>query len=81
MTNTSWVYAAFLCIVCSTGVEAVDTATLERKMLLGYQGWFACPGDGSAVNRWVHWFRSQTPTAANATVDFLPDISEFEADE
>lgn len=61
--------------------EAVDTATLERKMLLGYQGWFACPGDGSAVNRWVHWFRSQTPTAANATVDFLPDISEFEADE
>ncbi|MBE0545865.1 MAG: hypothetical protein IH623_31435 [Verrucomicrobia bacterium] len=61
--------------------DAVDPATLDRKMLLGYQGWFACPGDGSPVNRWVHWFRSQTPTAANATFDFWPDISELEPDE
>lgn len=61
--------------------DAVDPATLNRKMLLGYQGWFACPGDGSPVNAWIHWFRSQTPTAANATVDFLPDVSELDADE
>ena len=61
--------------------DAVDTATLNRKMLLGYQGWFACPGDGSPVNAWIHWFRSQTPTAANATVDFLPDTSELDPDE
>ena len=61
--------------------DAVDTSTLNRKMLLGYQGWFACPGDGSPVNAWIHWFRSQTPTAANATVDFLPDTSELDADE
>ena len=61
--------------------DAVDTSTLTRKMLLGYQGWFACPGDGSPVNRWVHWFRSQTPTATNATFDFWPDISELDPDE
>ena len=61
--------------------DAVDPSTLNRKMLLGYQGWFACPGDGSPVNAWIHWFRSQTPTAANATVDFLPDVSELDADE
>ncbi|NOS70839.1 MAG: hypothetical protein HOP33_13025 [Verrucomicrobia bacterium] len=61
--------------------DAVDTSTLNRKMLLGYQGWFACPGDGSPVNAWIHWFRSQTPSAANATVDFLPDTSELDADE
>ncbi len=61
--------------------DAVDTSTLNRKMLVGYQGWFACPGDGSPVNGWVHWFRSQTPTATNATVDFWPDISELEPDE
>ena len=52
--------------------DAVDTSTLDRKMLMGYQGWFACPGDGAPVNRWVHWFRSQTPTATNATFDFWP---------
>jgi hypothetical protein len=50
-------------------------------MLLGYQGWFACPGDGAPVNRWVHWFRSQTPVATNVTVDFWPDIAELDADE
>ena len=61
--------------------DAVDPSTLERKMLLGYQGWFACPGDGSPVNAWIHWFRSQTPTASNATVDFLPDVTELAPDE
>ena len=61
--------------------DAVDTSTLNRKMLLGYQGWFACPGDGSPVNAWIHWFRNQTPTAANSTFDFWPDISELDPDE
>ena len=61
--------------------DAVDPSTLHRKMLMGYQGWFACPGDGAPVNGWVHWFRNQTPTAANVTVDFWPDISELDADE
>lgn len=59
----------------------VDASTLDRKLMMGYQGWFACPGDGSALNRWVHWFRSQTPVATNVTVDFWPDIAELEADE
>ena len=59
----------------------VDASTLDRKLLMGYQGWFACPQDGSAYNGWVHWFRSQTAVATNATVDFWPDISELGADE
>lgn len=59
----------------------VDPSTLDRKLMMGYQGWFACPGDGSALNRWVHWFRNNTPTATNATVDFWPDIAELDADE
>jgi hypothetical protein len=60
---------------------SVDPGTLDRKLMMGYQGWFACPGDGSALNKWVHWFRSQTATATNATVDFWPDIAELDADE
>jgi len=62
------------------GME-VDPTTLNHKLMMGYQGWFACPQDGSPPNRWVHWFRSQTPAAANATVDFWPDVSELDADE
>ncbi len=61
--------------------EPVDASTLSNKLLFGYQAWFACTNDGSPPNRWVHWFRSQTPVATNATVDFWPDISELEADE
>jgi hypothetical protein len=59
----------------------VDATTLDRKMLFGYQGWFLCPGDGSPVNGWTHWFRDGAPTAANLTVDLWPDTSELGADE
>ena len=59
---------------------AVDAATLQRKMLLGYQGWFACPGDGSPLNRWTHWARG-APRGDNLTVDMWPDVSELDADE
>jgi hypothetical protein len=59
----------------------VDASTLTGKQLFGYQGWFACPLDTAPPNRWIHWFRSQTPAATNATVDFWPDIAELEPDE
>ncbi|HLK93596.1 MAG TPA: glycoside hydrolase family 71/99-like protein [Polyangia bacterium] len=59
----------------------VDATTLEHKNLFGYQGWFLCPGDGSPVNGWTHWFRDETPTAADLTVDLWPDTTELGADE
>jgi hypothetical protein len=55
-----------------------DPSTLDRKVLLGYQGWFACPGDGGG--RWVHWSRG-VPAPGTLTVDMYPDLSEFGADE
>lgn len=55
----------------------VDASTLNQKLIMGYQGWFFCPGDGSAINRWVHWFGS----AGNPTVDLWPDMSELPAAE
>lgn len=61
--------------------QTVDASTMNHKLLMGYQGWFACPGDGSQVNGWGHWFRRNNPVAANLTVDFWPDISELGADE
>jgi hypothetical protein len=61
--------------------DDVDASTMDRKLLMGYQGWFGCPQDGSAANRWIHWFRSQVPVATNVTVDFWPDISELDDDE
>src|SRR6478609_65513 len=59
----------------------VDTSTMNRKLLMGYQGWFSTPGDGSAQNSWVHWFANNIPTADNANFDFWPDTSELDVDE
>jgi hypothetical protein len=59
----------------------VDAGTMEHKLLMGYQGWFACTGDGSPINGWSHWFRGNRSEAGNVTVDFWPDISELDKDE
>jgi hypothetical protein len=28
---------------------SVDRSTLTGKLIMGYQGWFNCPGDGTTV--------------------------------
>ena len=56
----------------------VDPSTLDGKVLVGYQGWFTCPGDGTG--RWTHWSRG-VPTPETLTVDLYPDLREYEADE
>jgi hypothetical protein len=56
----------------------VDASTLKGKVIFGYQGWFSCPGDGSKINHWVHWFKDKMPPVnENLHVDFWPDISEI----
>jgi hypothetical protein len=61
---------------------AVDATTLAGKLLFGYQGWFACPGDGSPLDAWEHWFRRGAPANADTLrVDMWPDVSELSAGE
>lgn len=63
-------------------VPPVDATTIDRKLLFGYQGWFACPEDGSPLDRWEHWFRpGAAASAATVRVDMWPDVSELAADE
>ena len=60
----------------------VDATTLDRKLMFGYQGWFACPGDGSPLGAWEHWFVGGQPArAATLRVDMWPDGSELSAEE
>jgi len=54
----------------------VDSRSLDGKVLLGYQGWFSCPGDGSPRPNWRSW-ASGTPQADTLTVDLYPDLMEF----
>ena len=56
----------------------VDPTTLDRKLMFGYQGWFGCPGDGSPLDAWEHWFRrGAAASAATLRVDMWPDVSEL----
>ncbi len=57
--------------------STVDASSLDRKLLFGYQGWFACPRDGTSIDGWVHWFRDNTADCKNLTVDLWPDVSEL----
>jgi hypothetical protein len=58
--------------------DRVDPSTLQNKVLVGYQGWFTCPSDGSG--RWTHWSRG-VPTPESLTVELYPDVSELDPDE
>jgi hypothetical protein len=57
-----------------------DPSTLEGKVLLGYQGWFRCPGGGAMGTNWSHWANG-APTAASLVIDIYPDLREFEPGE
>ena len=62
-------------------VKGVDASTLTGKTMCGYQGWFACEGDG-AERGWVHWTKGKgTLGPGNAKIHLWPDVSEFGADE
>jgi hypothetical protein len=56
----------------------VDRTTLDRKLMFGYQGWFGCPGDGSPLGAWEHWFRrGAAASVSTLRVDMWPDVSEL----
>jgi hypothetical protein len=72
---------ALVVLLCGASAHAagsVDPSTLDNKVLIGYQGWFTCPDDGSG--RWTHWSRG-VPTPETVTVELFPDVSELEPDE
>ena len=63
------------------GPRVIDPSTLTGKLVLGYQGWFMCPGDGAPPDRWVHWFRGAPYDATNVTFEMWPSTNELDADE
>ncbi|MBN8730189.1 MAG: hypothetical protein J0L64_06570 [Acidobacteria bacterium] len=63
--------------VAANCAQNPDPSTLEGKVVLGYQGWFRCPGGGAMGTNWSHWSNG-TPTPASIVVDMYPDLREFE---
>jgi len=63
-----------------TRIRGVDTSTLRGKVMCGYQGWFAAPGDGSSRS-WTHYSARGQFKPGLCSIDLWPDMSELGADE
>jgi len=63
----------------SAANAASPVGDVVGKITVGYQGWFACPGDGAPINTWWHWSQngSQPPSPGNTTIVAWPDLREF----
>ncbi|MCL5269449.1 MAG: glycoside hydrolase family 71/99-like protein [bacterium] len=58
----------------------VDRTTLTGKVMCGYQGWFAAPGDG-AGRGFYHYQRRGAFEPGRCTIDYWPDVRELDLDE
>jgi len=74
------IVAALLMAACAPNIysQKPPPAGLKGAVLVGYQGWFRCPGDGSPENGWSHWSKG-APTPDNMSVDLYPDTSELDS--
>ena len=59
------------------GALASPVGDVVGKLVVGYQGWFSCAGDGSPINNWVHWRNSAAPAPGNQSFELWPDCREF----
>ena len=51
------------------------------KITVGYQGWFACAGDGAPIRGWWHWSNDwgRPPSPSNKAISAWPDMREYAA--
>ncbi|MFD5074668.1 glycoside hydrolase family 71/99-like protein [Streptomyces sp. NPDC058371] len=61
------------------GPAASPPGDVVGKVSVGYQGWFACQGDGAPINGWWHWSQdmSRPPSLSNTTIKSWPDMREY----
>jgi hypothetical protein len=72
--------AAGLTVLRPTPAAAASPAgDVVGKITVGYQGWFACIGDGAPINAWWHWSQnwSQAPSPSNNVIKAWPDMREY----
>jgi hypothetical protein len=63
----------------SPALAASPPGDVVGKITVGYQGWFACIGDGAPIDGWWHWSQnwSQPPSPSNNNLKAWPDMREY----
>jgi hypothetical protein len=61
----------------SSASAASPAGDVVGKITVGYQGWFACIGDGAPIDAWWHWSNneSQAPSPSNNSIKAWPDMT------
>lgn len=63
-----------------SGASANADNEVVGKVVAGYQGWFACAGDGAPLGdtgRWVHWSPGTAPAPGHQSFELWPDVRDF----
>src|SRR4051812_3909255 len=71
--------APFLIDAGAAARAASPPGDVVGRISVGYQGWFACPGDGAPIGGWWHWSRDrfQPPSPGNTTIVSWPDTRDY----
>ncbi|OMP75545.1 lectin [[Flexibacter] sp. ATCC 35208] len=87
-----WAALLLLCFGCNKRESSITLKTsglsvtnaspagdVVGKIVVGYQGWFACTGDGSPINAWWHWTQdwAKTPSSSNNGIKSWPDVRDY----
>ncbi|MEU2621324.1 discoidin domain-containing protein [Streptomyces sp. NPDC007157] len=66
-------------VLAPTAAAASAPGDVVGKVTVGYQGWFACIGDGAPINGWWHWTQNwgQSPSPTNTGISCWPDVREY----
>ncbi len=65
--------------LASPARAASPAGDVVGKITVGYQGWFACIGDGAPINGWWHWTQNwgQPPSPSNTGIKAWPDMRDY----
>jgi hypothetical protein len=64
----------------SAAASGSPAGDVVGKITVGYQGWFACIGDGAPIDGWWHWSNdwSQPPSPSNNALKAWPDMTAYD---
>src|ERR1700677_1705122 len=80
-SNPPRFFALFLIGVCCCARAASPPGDVVGKITVGYQGWFACTGDGAPIGTWWHYSGGTTPPTPNTlsnSIHAWPDMRQFQ---
>jgi len=81
MPDAKTMYLTALSRLDRTEIQRVDSSTLNKKVMCGYQGWYRCAGDGTNL-AWVHYRgRDLNFYDGDCGIEYWPDMSEMDQDE